>query len=240
MTTQRDFKRIVRARMARTGESYTSARANLLKRPSTVTTSRNAAPEPAIRAAAAPAPADYATIAGMSEAALKAKTGCTWDKWVKSLDHVKAYNWPHKAIAEYLSETYKVPGWWTQTITVGYERIKGLRDIGQRRGGLYEASRSRTFPVSMTKLFSAWSVKKQRDAWLDAPDVVVRKAAKNRSLRMTWHDGTSVTVWFTAKDRARAVASVQHAKLPGRAAIATAKAWWGAAFERLERHLGIA
>jgi uncharacterized protein YndB with AHSA1/START domain len=237
MTTQRDFKRIVRARMAKTGESYTSARANVLKRPSTVTTSRNAAPQPAIRAAAAPA--EYATIAGMSDEALKAKTGCTWDKWVKSLDHVKAYNWPHKEIAGYLSDTYKVPGWWTQTITVGYERIKGLRDIGQRRGGLYEASRSRTFPVSLTKLFNAWRVKKQRDAWLGAPDVIVRKATKNRSLRMTWHDGTSVMVWFTAKDRAKSVAGVQHAKLPDRAAIETTKAWWSAAFARLAQHLGV-
>lgn len=236
MTSQRDFKRIVRDRMEKTGESYTAARANVLKRPVTVTTTRHAKPEPAPPPRLAPA--QYATIAGMSDEALKAKTGCTWDKWVKSLDYVKAYNWPHKAIAEYLSETYKVPGWWTQTITVGYERIKGLRDIGQRRGGMYEASRSRTFPVSLTKLFSAWSVKKQRDAWLGAPDVVVR--TKNRSLRITWHDGTSVMVWFTAKDRAKSVAGVQHAKLPGKAAVETTKAWWTGAFERLERHLGIA
>lgn len=237
MTTQRDFKRIVRARMEKTGESYTAARANVLKRPATVTTTRNAKPEPAARPA--PSPAEYAKIAGMSDAALKAKTGCTWEKWVKSLDHVKAYNWPHREIAQYLSDTYKVPGWWTQTVTVGYERIKGLRDVGQRRGGAYEASKSRTFPVSMTKLFAAWSVKKQRAAWLEAPDIVVRKATRNRSLRITWHDGTSVMVWFTAKAKGKSIAGVQHSGLDDRAAVEAAKAWWAAAFDRLAAQLGV-
>src|SRR5437867_10731410 len=123
MPTNKDFKRLVRARMRKTGEAYTAARAQLL--------SKKHAPAPA------PAPlataANYATLAGRSDAALKANTGCTWERWVKALDRVAAHTWPHRRIAEYVSEKYKVPGWWAQTVTVGYERIKGLRAIGQRR-----------------------------------------------------------------------------------------------------------
>ena len=117
MPADKDFKRLVRARMQKTDESYTTARAHLLTQ------------KPA--AAVPPAPVDYAKLAGRSDATLKAKTGCTWERWVKALDHAQAYTWPHREIAEYVREKYKVPGWWAQTVAVGYERIKGLRTIGQ-------------------------------------------------------------------------------------------------------------
>src|SRR3989449_5622327 len=116
MPTYKDFKRLVRARMQKTGEAYTAARAHLLQKQQE---SR---------------PVDYARLAGMmSAAALKARTGCTWERWVKALDRVAAHRWPHREIAHYVHEKYKVPGWWAQTVTVGYERIKGLRAIGDRK-----------------------------------------------------------------------------------------------------------
>ena len=63
MTSQKDFKRIVRARMKKTGESYTSARAQI---------TRKTARTRAVGASVAPAqktdPKDYAKIAGMSDA----------------------------------------------------------------------------------------------------------------------------------------------------------------------------
>jgi hypothetical protein len=124
MPTNKDFKRLVRGRMQKTGEAYTTARAHLLER------------KPAAAArpkASRPVPADYAKLAGRSDAVLKAKTGCTWERWVTALDHARAYTWPHREIAKYAQEKYKVPGWWAQTVTVGYERIKGLRAVGPRR-----------------------------------------------------------------------------------------------------------
>jgi hypothetical protein len=78
MPTNKDFKRLVRARMQKTGESYTTARAHLLTKKQQ--SARSAAP------AAPAAPAAYAKLAGMSDAAVKAKTGCPWERWVKALD----------------------------------------------------------------------------------------------------------------------------------------------------------
>ncbi len=80
-------------------------------------------------------PIDYPELAGRSDATIKASTGCTWARWVKALDHAKAHIWPHRDIAKHVHEKYKVTGWWAQTVTVGYERIKGLRAVGQRRDG---------------------------------------------------------------------------------------------------------
>ena len=142
MTTDKDFKRLVRGRMQKTGESYTAARAQLR-------TQRPAARSPA----SVVSPTDYAKLAGKSDAIMKARTGCTWERWVKALDHAGAHAWTHGEIARHVVDRYKIPGWWAQSVTVGYERIKGLRDVGQRRGGAYEASKSRTFAVPLARLY---------------------------------------------------------------------------------------
>src|SRR5687767_10343667 len=149
MPANKDLKRLVRARMKKTGEAYTAARAQIT-RPKTQTPSPLPA-EPSVVPAISPK--DFAKIAGMSDSAIKAKTGCTWEKWVTSLDYYGAETMTHREIADLVHTKYKVPGWWTQTVTVGYERIKGLRARGQRRDGSYEASKSRTFDVPVEKLF---------------------------------------------------------------------------------------
>lgn len=227
MTANRDFKRLVRVRMTKTGESYTSARLQLLKNPKAGKSPDVPAPFPVPRS---PVPA-MAQLAGMSDAAIKKATGCAWDRWVWALDQVKAHQWPHSAIALYVSEKYQVPDWWTQAVTVGYERIKGLRVKGQRRGGSFEASRSKTFPVGVSRLFKAWSDKKTRSRWLAGAELVIRTAQKNRSLRITWGDGTSVDLWFTSKGRTRSQVAVTHCKLADKSSAEKQKAYWA---ERLD------
>jgi hypothetical protein len=118
-------------------------------------------------------------------------------------------------------------------VTVGYERIKGLREAGQRRGGSWESSRSRTFDVPVGRLFRAWAEPRTRRTWLEADGFTVRTATKDRSLRITWADGTSVELWFTAKGPKKSAVAVQHTRLPERAAIARSKAYWGAQLDRL-------
>src|SRR5688500_15126368 len=126
MTTQKDFKRLVRGRMQKTGESYTSARASLLaqsakaKAQSVESNGHGPIPDAVVSgsAKATPPAANFAKIAGMSDDAVKAKTGCDWERWVWALDQVNAYNWPHSEIAQYVHEKYKVPGWWTQTVKI--------------------------------------------------------------------------------------------------------------------------
>lgn len=207
MTADKDFKRLVRGRMLKTGESYTAARSNLIK------TGRTK-PE-------------YAKVAGWSDALVKAKTGCDWDRWVKALDYAKAYEWSHKEIARYIGQTYKVPGWWTQTVTVGYERIKGLRAIGQRRDGGYEANKSRTYPVPLARLYRGFSDKRNRAKWLPGVDLTVRTATRDKYLRIAWPDGTPVVVGFQSKGDGKSSVYVQHGRLPDKAAADKVKAFWG-------------
>jgi hypothetical protein len=221
MTANKDLKRLVRGRMLKTGESYTAARSNLIK---TGRADRRTGGPTARAPAAKP---DYAKLAGWSDELIKAKTGCDWDRWVNALDYAKAHEWPHREIARYIHEKYKVPGWWTQTVTVGYERIKGLRAIGQRRDGGYEANKSRTYPVPLARLYRGFSDKRNRAKWLPGVDLTIRTATKDKSMRITWPDGTSVVVGFLSKGDAKSSVQVQHGKLSDKAAADRVKAFWG-------------
>ena len=223
MTTNKNFKRLVRARMSKTGESYTSARANVM-------TGGHKARPYGIEIIA---PIDYDKLAGMSSAKVKAATGCGWDKWVYVLDKAKAYDWSHREIVDYARKKYKTPDWWAQMVVVGYERIKGLRAIGQRRGGGFEATKSKTVPVPVDQLYKAWSNARTRAKWLPGVKYTVRTSQPNKSLRITWPDATNVEVGFYPKGAGKSFVAIAHTKLDGKADADERKKFWGERFAAL-------
>jgi hypothetical protein len=225
MARDKDLKRLVRARMKKTGEAYTAARAQVVRKPTAK--KRLAAPDPA----PAQPPLDYAALAGMSDERIEAMTGFTWERWTQVLDGHGAAKMVHRDIAALVSSTYKVASWWTQTVTVGYERIKGLRARGQRRDGSYEAGKSRTFNVPVATLFEAWRDASIRERWLDDPGAKVRTATAPKTIRLGWGDGTIVAVGFEAKGRSKSMVALAHMKLPDRATADRLKRYWS---ERLD------
>ena len=243
MPRQKDLKRLVRARMKKTGEAYTAARAHILKsprrksRPAGDTVSR-LTPPAAPAAPAAPTQKQYAELAGMSNAVILEKTGRTWEDWVRVLDGHGADRMAHSEVARLLSTTYNVPPWWTQMVTVGYERLKGLRARGQRRNGTFEASKSRTFNVPVATLFEAWSDPALRRRWLDEPDLKVRTATAPKSMRLGWPDGTIVAVWFTAKGASKSAVALAHTKLADRETADRLKGDWAQRLDELVKLIG--
>src|SRR2546423_4587061 len=227
MPSNKDFKRLVRGRMKKTGEAYTSARAQILKKSKTKTPSRVAAASNSV------ANQDYAALAGMSDATIKSKTGCTWDRWVKTLDKVGVDKMSHRDIAAMVSKTWKLDGWWAQTVAVGYERIKGLRARGQRRDGSYEATKSRTFDVPVETLFDAWADKRVRDRWLESPDVKVRTATPSKSIRLGLADGSILAVGFLPKGKAKSSVAVSQMKLPDKETASRLKQYWSEKLDAL-------
>ena len=242
MTTQKDFKRLVRGRMQKTGESYTAARATLLAQSAKSKADTNGhgplptAPEE--RTSPTVPPADFARLAGMSDEAIKTNTGCTWEKWVWALDQVNAHNWPHGEIARFVKEKYKVRDWWTQAVTVGYERIRGLRATGQRRSGSWEASKSKTINAAAGTVFKAFKQPKLRSSWLPGNKAVVRTSVPNKSVRLTWEDGTSVEVYLVSKGRSKTQVAVQHTKLTSRQAVDQMKSFWADHLHTLANSFG--
>lgn len=229
MPANKDLKRLIRTRMGKTGESYTTARARLLAhKPSS-----GRKPLPATRVPVA----EYAKLAGRTDAIIQARTGCTWERWVRALDRVEAYTWTHRDIATYAREKYGIPGWWAQAVAVGYERIKGLRAVGQRRDGSFEASKSRTYGVPMTRLYRAFADARARERWLPGVDLTVRSATRGKSMRITWPDRTSVSIGFATRGRGKSQVAVQHEKLPDQAAATRLKQFWAERLMTLDRVL---
>ena len=225
MTRDKDRKRIIRTRMKKTGESYTAARAHVIK---TKTNSTHSTPS--VR--------NYATLAGMSDDKIAAKTGRTWQEWVRALDADNASDLPHRDVAGLVHGKHGVGDWWAQTVTVGYERIKGLRERGQRRSGAYEATKSRTFSVPVKTLFLAWSDDATRRRWLDGVDARVRTATAPKSVRLQWPDGTIVAVGFTAKGTGKSMAALAHMKLPSKEALEKSRKYWTSRLDALAELLG--
>ena len=225
MTREKDFKRLVRARMAKTGEAYTTARAQILNK--TTTQAERVAPKPP----------DYEALAGIGNRRLEEKTGCPWERWVPMLDGFGAAEMPHREIAALVQRKFKISDWWSQTVTVGYERIKGRRAIGQRIDGRYEAGKSRTFPVPVTTLFDAWANTRRRKRWLGDAPAAVRTAVAPKSMRLDWGNGTAVTAWFTAKGTDKSAVAVSHTKLDDRAEADRLRQYWSKRLDALGKTL---
>ncbi|HKW13139.1 MAG TPA: hypothetical protein VJS69_01500 [Candidatus Krumholzibacteria bacterium] len=222
MTKQKDLKRLVRSRMQKTGESYTTARKQLTKKKTAKAASKTASKSTAKSKSALKS--DFARLGGMSDEIVAEKTGRTWQEWVELLDRARATTMTHTAIATLLHEKHDVPGWWCQMVAVGYERIRGLRARGQRRDGKWEASKSKTFAVPVAELFEAWNVAKTRAKWLPGK-VTVRRATPHKSMRLTMPDGSNVELYFLTKG-GKSVVGVQHTKLASKADADERKKFW--------------
>jgi hypothetical protein len=173
----------------------------------------------------------------MSDAAVKAKTGKNWKEWFAILDKAGAKKMNHREITKYLSTKQGVGPWWQQMVTVTYEQARGLRERYQTPGG-YQISVSRTVNTPLAKLYKSFANEKARNAWLGEDGLVVRKATTNKSMRVTWNDGTtSLEISFYAKGDEKAQIAVQHSKLPNAKASEKMKAFWTRALDRLRASL---
>lgn len=208
MPKDKDLKRLIRARMRKTGESYTTARAHV------------------VSSHLRPLPEDHERLAGASDDAVREATGMGWVEWAEALDRLGADSMDHRAIAAHVAERYPVSEWWSQMVTVAYERFRGLRDVGQGRDGQYAVSRSRTVPVGVDRLWEAVEDPAERGRWLPETPLETRTANPPKSIRWTLDDGTRLDAYFTDKGEGRSTLTLQHRKLPDREAADRAKAFW--------------
>jgi hypothetical protein len=85
----------------------------------------------------------------------------------------------------------------------------------------------------LSRLYAAFSEKRNRNKWLGPVDLKVGATIKGRSFRMTWTDGKPVAAWFESKGPKKTVVGVTHHKLPNKAAAEKVKGEWSDRLERL-------
>jgi hypothetical protein len=208
MTRHRSFKRLVRARMEKTGESYSAARARLL-------------------AAQEPTEVAEPTLA-TSDDAIRDRTGRGWEEWFDLLDDWGAPERPHREIARWVAEQQGVEplAWGAQAVTFSYERTRGLRAAGEHADG-FAITATKTVAVPVDRLYEAFVDEALRARWLPEDELRVRTATKPKSARFDWGDGdTRVNVTFIAKGEAKSTAALQHARLSDAQEAERMKAFW--------------
>jgi hypothetical protein len=217
MTRQKSFKRLVRTRMEKTGESYTAARASLL-----------AAEEREVR---------DAPVLTLSDEVIRRRTGRGWEEWFDLLDGWGAAERPHSEIARWLREEQGVDGWDAQSVTVSYERARGLRAVGERPGG-FSVTAQKTVAVPVDRLYDAVVDASQRARWLPDGELRERTATKPKSARFDWGDGeTRVIVGFTAQHDEKSTVALEHERLPDAGEAERMKAFWRARVATLKEVL---
>ena len=172
---------------------------------------------------------------GVSDAAVRARTGKGWDEWLAVLDADGARNLGHKQIVDLVGRHLPAEdGWWQQMVTVGYEQARGLRAKHQKPEG-FQISRSKTVAVPISRLYAAFAEPSQQAAWLGhdvAEAVTPRTCHVDKSARLLWADGrTTVDALFYEKGEGRSQVALQHSKLASPEDAAAMKAYWG---ERLD------
>jgi hypothetical protein len=210
MTAQRSFKRLVRTRMQKTGESYTSARSALL--------------------APAPDEPELASkpVLATSDANIRERTGRGWEEWFDQLDEWGAADKPHREIARWVADELGVEPlvWNAQAITGSYERARGGRAVGQHEDG-FRVSASKTVAVPVERLFDAFVEPAKRKRWLPDGGLRKRTSTKPKSARFDWgDDGQRVHVTFAAKGGDRSTLTLSHERLADAAERDRMKIYW--------------
>jgi len=244
MTRARALKQVIRARAAKTGERYTTARRHILRE-------LNDAPAP--RAPQAPKAPPAPTRGGLSDAKSIEKTGHDLAHWFDVMDRFGGVEKGHTALTTHLYEKYEVPGWYVQGIVVAYERARGKRVMNQKCDGSFEVSVSKVIAANVPALVKALSDAKLRKRWSANADPVLVKALEaglknpkskgfvmkpNGEARYRYKWG-AVTVQFNlipkGPGKTSIVASTQN--LPGAESVEQYRTLWRAALAALAQSL---
>jgi hypothetical protein len=210
MTVQKSFKRLVRARMAKTGERYTAARAQLL------------------------AGADEGSTDTMvpqlacSDERNRERTGRGWEAWFELLDSWNAESMSHTEVVARVGALPGLADWDAQAVATSFERARGKRAVGERLGGdRFVATASRTIAAGAEQLFMAFVDPSRRAGWL--PDTVLseRTVSKPKSARFDVGEGTSrLLVTVEARGPARSTVVVEQSKLADAGEREARQAYW--------------
>ena len=219
MTEHKSFKRLVRARMDKTGESYTAARAMLLG---------GHEPEGAVEVRLA-----------TSDEKIRQRTGRGWEEWFEMLDEWGAADRSHRETARWLAEQLNLHplAWNVQAIASSYERARGLREPGEKDDG-YAITASKTVAVPVERLYDAVVDESLRAGWLPDARLSVRTATKPKSVRFDWDEGrTRVNITFLVRGENRSTISVEHRRMASAEDAERMKSYWRARIAALKGEL---
>ena len=169
----------------------------------------------------------------ISDAAVKARTGKVWADWFKLLDRADASKLKHKEIAALLFEKHGLPGWWSQNVTVEYERARGLRERHETTSG-YSVAVTKTIATSLPALYTATADAAVRGKWFPRGAFEVSSQTKDKYFRGAWKKTARLEVGFYAKGPGKAQIALQVNKLESKSDVEAARDTWKKALTKLQ------
>jgi hypothetical protein len=170
--------------------------------------------------------------------AVQKSTGKKWEEWFSIIDSL-GKGMEHRYIASYLHKEFQVTPWWSQMITVAYEKEKGLRENYQRPNG-YSISVSKIIEAPVSTLYRKCENKEAQDKWLSKYDgkMIIHKSTPNKSMRITWVDGKSnLEMNFYDKGESKSQIVIQHNRLHDKKQADKMKLYWKDSLEHLYQSL---
>ena len=209
MTKQESFKRRIRERMMNTGERYAEARRMLVARatPSNATRTWVAAPE-------------------LSDEAIRAGTGKGWEDWCVLIDHFPGRADGHAAIAKHVHDDLGAGDWWSQGVTVGYERITGLRLPHQMPDGTFTANKSATVAIEAEELRRLLLDDDDRGELFPAVATELKSKLTAKAIRIGMGTGSAI-IRLEERSGGRTQIAIQHSQLPTFDDVEEWKFYWG-------------
>lgn len=171
-----------------------------------------------------------------NEAVVKA-TGRNWMEWFTLLDKAGARKMVHRDIARILHDRYLGTnsqkggtnvatrgGWWSQMVTVEYERARGLRQVNEQADGFLVAVH-KTLPGSVIGLQKKWNeILKSKPV---AQKQLVRLPSKTKRAMFRYRANVGgVVVTFDDRGNGKARIMVETIRLPKKSLVEPARVFW--------------
>ena len=169
----------------------------------------------------------------ISNESVKARTGKDWETWFELLDRAGAQKLGHAATAELLVKKHGVPGWWSQNITVEYERARGLRERHQATSG-YNVAVTKTIATGLGALYDATATENLRRKWFPRGAFEVSSQTRNKYFRGPWKKRTRLEVGFYSKGPGKAQIALQVSHLASRDEVEATRETWKKALAKLQ------
>ncbi len=186
----------------------------------------------------------------------QAHTGRTLTEWFQAIDAQGGTAQGRRAIGEFLLREHKVDAWWTSTITVEYEKARGLLEKDGRPKG-YSICVTKNVAAPAARVWRAFTTPAELSTWLGAGMTSEAKEGETfanadgnrgtylrlsppKTLRFTWHGGactqSSVEVKLQDKDGKCGI-TLNHERIATRAEADGLRTGWGRALQRLKEQL---
>ena len=183
------------------------------------------------------------------------KTGRSRAEWFAILDRFDCRTKGHTRAASLLMKRHRVSPWWSQAITVDYERARGIRSLGEREDG-FALTVQRALAVPSTRAWealvdaaevTAWRTTKQQQRFrlggrwrnADGSRGAFERSVAGRYLRFTWNDprrapGSLIEIELVVRGEDRSTVKLTHRRIRSAEEREDLRAHWSWALDSLK------